>query len=118
MNLRLYHIISEVFFRQMTIARNEDINKDDTSILHVDLFKNFYNKNKHSFCKFSAPWPLSSKKKTFSFRKHFSTVLSEEIRIAKFCTEVFVIPRHFMTKLYIPKASLYTSPLRAIVLSH
>ena len=36
---------------------------------------------------------------TFSFRKHFGTVLTEEIRIAKFCTEVFVMPKHLMTKL-------------------
>ena len=55
-------------------------------------------------------------KNTFSFRKHFSTVLTEEIRIAKFCTEVFVMPKHLMTKLYIPESSLYMSPLRAIVL--
>ena len=76
----------------MTIARSEYINKDDTSI--SNLFK-----------------------KTFSFRKHFSTVLTEEIRIAKFCTEVFVMPKHLMTKLNIPKASPYMSPLCAIVLS-
>ena len=54
-------------------------------------------------------------KKTFSFRKHFGTVLTEEIRIAKFCTEVFVMPKHLMTKLNIPESSLYMSPLRAIV---
>ena len=68
----------------MTIARSEDINKDDTSILN--LFK----------------------KKTFSFRKHFGTVLTDEIRIAKFCTEVFVMQKHLMTKLNIPGAFLYT----------
>ena len=45
----------------MTNARSEDINKDNTSIL--DLLK-----------------------KTFSFGKHFGTVLTEEIGIAKFCT--------------------------------
>ena len=28
-----------------------------------DVAKLLYNKNKHSFCKFSALWPLSSKKK-------------------------------------------------------
>ena len=50
----------------MTIARSEDINKDDTS---------------------------------FIFRKHFGTVLTEEIRRAKFCTEVFMMPKHLMTKL-------------------
>ena len=78
----------------MTIARSEDINKDDISILN--LFK-----------------------KTFSFRKHVGTVLTEEIRIAKFCNEVFVMPKHLMTKLNtsIPESSLYMSPLRAIVLS-
>ena len=30
--------------------------------------------------------------KTFSFRKHFDTVLMEEIRKAKFCHEGFVMP--------------------------
>ena len=54
--------------------------------------------------------------KTFSFRKHFNTVLTEAIRTAKFCQEVFVMPKHLMAKLNIPKASLYMSPLRAIVL--
>ena len=53
----------------------------------------------------------------FSFRKYSSTVLTEEIRIAKFCTEVFVMPKHVMTKDNIPESSLYMSPLRAIVLS-
>ena len=76
----------------MTIARSEDINKDDTSILN--LFK-----------------------KTLSFRKHFGTVLTEEIQIAKFCTEVFVMPKQLMTKFNIPESFLYMSPLRAIVLS-
>ena len=70
----------------MTIARSEDINKHDTL------------------------------KKTFSFRKHFGTVLTEEIRIAKICTEVFVMPKHFMTKINTPESSLCMSPLRAIVL--
>ena len=54
-------------------------------------------------------------KKTFSFRKHFGTVLKEEIRIAEFCTEVFLMPKHLMTKLNISESSLYMSPLRAIV---
>ena len=53
----------------MTIAWNEDNNKDDTFILHL--------------------------LKKLSFRKHFSTVLTEEIRIAKICTEVFVSPKTF-----------------------
>ena len=55
--------------------------------------------------------------KKFSFRKHFGTVLTEEIRIAKFCNEVFVMPKYLMTKLNIPESSLYVSPLRAIILS-
>ena len=76
----------------MIITRSEDINKDDTSILN--LFK-----------------------KTVSFCKHFGTILTVEIRIAKFCTDVFVMPKHFMTKLDIPESSRYMSPLRAIVLS-
>ena len=79
------------YFWKMTIARSEDINKDDTSILNL-------------------------LKKTFSFRKHFGTVLTEEIRIAKFCTEVFVMPKHLMIKLNIPESSIYMSSLRAIVL--
>ena len=54
-------------------------------------------------------------KKTFSFRKHFGTVLTEEIRIAKLCTEVFVMPKHLMTKVNIPQS--YMSPLRAFDLS-
>ena len=76
----------------MTIARSKDICKDDTSILNL-------------------------LKKTFSFRKQFGTVLIEEIRIAKYCTEVFVMPKRLMTKLNIPETSLYMSILRAIVLS-
>ena len=39
--------------------------------------------------------------KTFSFRKHLGTVLTEEIQITKFCTEVFVMPKHLMTKVNI-----------------
>ena len=42
----------------------------------------------------------------FSFRKHFSTVLTEEIRIEEFCTEMFLIPKHLMIKLNTVK-SLY-----------
>ena len=38
---------------------------------------------------------------TFSFRKHFGTVLTEKIRITKFCNEVFVMPKHLMAKLNI-----------------
>ena len=63
----------------MTIARSEDISKDDISILNL-------------------------LKKTFSFREHFGTVLTEEIRIAKFYTEVFVMPKRLMTKLKILNA--------------
>ena len=55
--------------------------------------------------------------KTFSFRKHFGTVLTEDIRAAKCCTEVFVMPKHLKTKLDMPESSLYMSPLRATVLS-
>ena len=55
--------------------------------------------------------------KIFSFRKHFGTVLTEEIRIAKFCTEVLTMPKHLMNKPNIPELSLHMSPLRAIVLS-
>ena len=57
----------------MTIARSEDISKDDTSILN--LFK-----------------------KTFRFRKHFGTVFTEEIGIAKLSTEVFVMPFNDQTE--------------------
>ena len=71
----------------MTIAQSEDTNKDDTSIL--SLFKKLL----------------------------VSANLTEEIRIAKFCTEVFVLPEHLMTKLNILESSLYMSPLCAIVLS-
>ena len=79
------------YFWQMTITRSEDISKNDTSI--------------------------SNLLKKLSYRKYFGTVLTEEIRIAKFCTEVFVMPKHLMTKLNIPESSLYMSLLHAIVLS-
>ena len=46
----------------MTIARSEDISKNDTCILNL-------------------------LKKHVCFRKHFGIALLEEIRIAKFCTE-------------------------------
>ena len=55
--------------------------------------------------------------KTFSFRKHFGAVLREGIQTAKFCTEVFVMPKHLITKLFIPESSSYSSPLCIIVLS-
>ena len=54
---------------------------------------------------------------TFSFREHFDTVLTEEIRTAKFCQEVFVMPKHLMTKLNIPESPSYMSQLREIVKS-
>ena len=73
----------------MTIARSKDINKDDTSTCILNLFKKLL----------------------------VSANLTKEIRIAKFCTEVFVMPKHLMTKLNIPESSLYMSPFRAIVLS-
>ena len=77
----------------MTIAKSEDINKGDTSILN--LFK-----------------------KKISFRKHFDTVLNEEIRIAIFFTEVFVMPKHSMTKLNIPESSLYMSRFIPIIMQN
>ena len=58
----------------MTIARCEETNKDDTSILNL-LKKR-----------------LVSANTSVQF-------LTEEIRIVKFCTEVFVMPKHLMTKL-------------------
>ena len=79
------------YFWQMTIARSEDINKDDIAILN--LLKKL----------------LVSANTWYSF--------TEEIQIAKFCTEVFVMPKHLMTKLNIPESSLYMSPLHAIDLS-
>ena len=36
--------------------------------------------------------------------------------MAKFCTQVFVMPKDLMTKLNTLESSLYMSPLRAIVL--
>ena len=82
MDLIRYHMISEIFLT-MTITRSEDINKDDTSILNL-------------------------LKKTFSFRKPFGIVLTEEIRKAKFCTEVFVMPKHLMIEEYIYQNHPYT----------
>ena len=38
---------------------------------------------------------------TFSFHKHFGTELISEKRTAKSCTEVSVMPKHLITKLYI-----------------
>ena len=91
MNLRRYHTISEIF-----------------------LTNDYRMEWRHM-----SRWYINLKclKKTFSFRKHFVTVLTEEIRIAKFCTEVFVMPKHSMRKLNIPESPLYMSPLCAIVLS-
>ena len=54
--------------------------------------------------------------KTFSFNKHYVTVLIEEIQTMKFCTKVFVMPKYLMTKLNI-HVSTYMSPLRVIVVS-
>ena len=77
----------------MIIARSEDINKVDIPILNL-------------------------LKKNLSYRKHFGTILTQEIRIAKFCNEVFVMPKHLMTKLNNFELSFfYIYPLRAIVLS-
>ena len=55
--------------------------------------------------------------KILSFRQHLSAVKGEEIRTAKFCNEVFVMPEHLMTKLNIPESSSYIFPLHAVVLS-
>ena len=77
----------------MTIARSEDINKDDTSMLNV--FKNCL---------------VFRQTLRYSFNKGNS---NSEF----FFTEVFVMPKHLMTKVNIPKSSHYLSPLRAIVLS-
>ena len=77
----------------MTFGRSGEIIIDDACILN--LFRNF------------------------SFRKHFDTVLTEEIRKAKSSHEVLVMPKHFMTKLSnILESSSYMSPLRAIIKSY
>ena len=55
--------------------------------------------------------------KSFSFRKQFGTVLTEEIRTEKFCNEVFVMPKYLMSKLNIPESASYISPLCAIMIS-
>ena len=39
------------------------------------------------------------------------------MRTAEFCTEVFVVPNHLLTKLNVPESSSYMSPLNAIFLS-
>ena len=39
--------------------------------------------------------------KISSVDKHSSTVLNEEIRTAKFCDQVFVMPERFMSKVNI-----------------
>ena len=56
--------------------------------------------------------------KTFSYRTHFDTVLTEKIRKAKFGHKVFVMLKHLTTKLNIPESSSYMSSLRAIVKSY
>ena len=55
---------------------------------------------------------------TVGFRKHFDTVLTEEIQKAKFRHEVFVMLKHLMTKRNIQESSSYMFPLRAIVKSN
>ena len=47
--------------------------------------------------------------KTLSFCKHFGTVCTEEIQIAKFCTEVFMMLKHLIIKLNIHELSSYVS---------
>ena len=86
-----YHSHSEVFFfKQMSIAQTENINEVDTCISNL-------------FTKF------------FSIRKYFGTVLTEEIRTAKLCTEVFVKLKHLLTKFHIPESLSYMSPFCAII---
>ena len=53
----------------------------------------------------------------FSFRTHFGTVLTEEIRTAKFCTEVLLKPKHLLTKFNMPESSSYMSLLHVTVKS-
>ena len=122
----------------MTIARSEDINKDDTSILNLFKAKSrkyqgvFEVKSRVKTWQVRGIWsqqlehkqvpqwgtePGVLKGKRFKFRKHFGIVLTEVIRIAKFCTEVFVLTKHLMAKQNIPESSLYMSSVRAIVLS-
>ena len=91
MDFKRYHIISELF-----------LTNDYRSVWRHQW-------RCYIYIKFVKKWVF--------FRKHFSTVMTEEIRIAKICTEVFVMPKHLMTKRNIPESSLYMSPLRAIVLS-
>ena len=74
MDLRRYHMISEICLTN-DYRTGEDINKDDSPTRYIKL------------------------KKTLSFRKHFVTFLTEEIPIAKFCTEVFMMPINLMATL-------------------
>ena len=50
--------------------------------------------------------------KNYSFHIQFCRALTEEIRTAKLCTEVFDLTNHLLTKRYIPQSSM--SPLRVI----
>ena len=68
-------------------------------------------------CVFSFKLAIKYAHKTLNFRKHFDTISTEEIRTANFCHEVFAMSKHLMTKIYIPDASSYMSPFRAIVQS-
>ena len=77
----------------MTIARSEEFIKDDTCIFNL-------------FTKLSVSVNTSIQFEQRKFAK------------AKFCQEVFVMPIHLIIKLYIPEASSYMSPLRAIVKSY
>ena len=58
-------------FLYKTVARSEDINTDDTCLLHL-------------FTKLIVS-------------ANTSVVLREEMQIEKFCTEVFVLPKHLIT---------------------
>ena len=65
----------------MTITRSEDRNKSVIQVYELFKIKYLYF--------------------TPSFDKHFSTVFTDEFRIAKFCNEMYVIPEYFMNKLSI-----------------
>ena len=91
MDFRRYHMIFEIF-----LTNNYRIGVK-TSIKMIHLYLICYKKL------------LVSANTSVQF-------LTEEIGIAKFCNEVFVMPKHLMTKLNKPESSLNMSQLLAIVL--
>ena len=93
MDLRRYHMISEIFLNN---HRTEWRHQSRWYINIKFVQKIFWKKN---------------------IRKHFGTVLTEEIWIAKFCAEVFVMPKHLMTKVGILGSFLFMSPLFATLLN-